>query len=73
VFLEEPNVRTNYSNYNRNYCIGNRGMDYQRNATKQQSKLKMNIGQLIIIGIGFISGAITLYLLFTTKDIEHEK
>jgi len=48
-------------------------MDYQRNATKQQSKLKMNIGQLIIIGIGFISGAITLYLLLTTKHIEHEK
>jgi hypothetical protein len=33
----------------------------------------MNIGQLIIIGIGFISGAITLYLLLTTKHIEHEK
>ena len=48
-------------------------MDYKRNATKQQSKLKMNIGQLIIIGIGFISGAITLYLLLTTKHIEHEK
>ena len=48
-------------------------MDNKRNTTKQQSKLKMNIGQLIIIGIGFICGAITLYLLLTTKHIEHEK
>jgi len=29
----------------------------------------MNIGQLIIIGIGCISGLITLYLLLTTKSL----
>lgn len=28
----------------------------------------MNIGQLIIIGIGLIAGAITLYLLLTTDN-----
>ena len=27
----------------------------------------MNIGQLIIIGIGLIAGGITLYLLLTTN------
>ena len=27
----------------------------------------MNMGQLIIIGIGLIAGAITLYLLLTTN------
>ena len=27
----------------------------------------MNIGQLIIIGIGLVAGGITLYLLLTTK------
>jgi len=26
----------------------------------------MNIGQMVILGIGLIVGAITLYLLFTT-------
>jgi len=31
------------------------------------------IGQLIIIGIGLIAGAITLYLLATTKTPHHEK
>jgi len=35
----------------------------------------MNIGQLIIIGIGLIAGAITLYLLLTTnkQTPHHEK
>jgi hypothetical protein len=33
----------------------------------------MNIGQLIIIGIGLIAGAITLYLLLTTKHPKHGK
>ena len=33
----------------------------------------MNIGQLIIIGIGVIAGIITLYLLLTTKNPHHEK
>ena len=28
----------------------------------------MNIGQLIIIGIGLLFGALTLYLLLTTKN-----
>jgi hypothetical protein len=27
----------------------------------------MNTGQLIVIGIGLIAGAVTLYLLLTTK------
>jgi hypothetical protein len=30
------------------------------------------IGQLIIIGIGLIAGAITLYLLTTNKTPQHE-
>lgn len=33
----------------------------------------MNIGQLVIIGIGVIAGAITLYLLLTTKPHNGEK
>jgi len=35
----------------------------------------MNTGQLIIIGIGLIAGAITLYLLLTTNTHKphHEK
>jgi len=35
----------------------------------------MNIGQLIIIGIGLIAGAVTLYLLMTTNKHKphHEK
>ena len=28
----------------------------------------MNIGQLIIIGIGLIAGGVTLYLLLTTNQ-----
>lgn len=35
----------------------------------------MNIGQLIIIGIGLVAGGITLYLLLTTTKHKphHEK
>jgi len=35
----------------------------------------MNTGQLIIIGIGLVAGAITLYLLLTTNKHkpQHEK
>ena len=32
----------------------------------------MNIGQIIIISIGLIAGAITLYLLFENKP-QHDK
>jgi len=32
----------------------------------------MNIGQLVIIGIGVIAGAITLYLLLTTNQPQKE-
>ena len=32
----------------------------------------MNIGQLIIIGIGIIAGVITLYLLWTTHNIQKQ-
>jgi len=28
----------------------------------------MNIGQLIVIGIGVVAGLITLYLILTTKN-----
>ena len=31
------------------------------------------IGQLIIIGIGLIAGAVTFHLLVTTKTPHHEK
>jgi hypothetical protein len=34
----------------------------------------MNVGQLIILGIGFVTGAITLYLLLTTdKQLPHKE
>jgi len=31
----------------------------------------MNIGQMIILGIGLIVGAMTLYLLFTIDKTKH--
>ena len=31
----------------------------------------MNLGQLIIIGVGVIAGAVTLYLLLTTNKPQH--